>query len=447
MSLGRENKRAIGHSATYFLIGVAAVFPWVAIILYEHICAPLSTPAIQALAYVLGIYTLIALGLLWKKSHSQFNSLANLVRAIRHGDYTQRAHVSGGRDPVEMLKDEINLLADELQQNRLAQMEDVFLLHNLIDKLEIPVFVLDEKFRLTLANPAFGRLFEKPIADMIGAHVSDLCLRILPERGDESPHWLEFPRRASRYMIHRTEFRQAGRVRHLVLLTDLKNPLREEERTAWKRLIRVMGHELNNSLTPIISLSKSLKNRLPQSGMAEEKAGAFAEALDVVSSRAERLNHFIQDYSRLAKLPDPAREPVPLLALLQRVAKLEGPDLIDIIPGSDCVLNVDPAQVENMLINVVKNAIEATEPDKGKVSIGWKRESTEVTIWIDDCGAGLASNENLFVPFFSTKQGGSGIGLVLSREIAEANGGSIGLVNRPEGGCRATIVLPLIVSN
>jgi len=445
MTARLQKIRRFGHSALYFFIGSAAVLPWVAIVIYEHVFSPLSTPAIQAIVYVFGIYTAIMLALLWKKSHSQFNSLANLVRALRHGDYTQRAHVIGKSDSIEMLKDEINLLADELQQNRLSQMEDVFLLHNLIDKLEMPVFVLDENYMLTLANPAFGRLFDKPTSEMIGVHVSDLCLKVLLEKSGEATHWVDFPRRASRYMIHRTEFRQAGRVRYLVLLTDLKNPLREEERSAWKRLIRVMGHELNNSLTPIISLSQSLKSRVPQSGMAEDKSRAFDEALDVISSRADRLNHFMQDYSRLAKLPEPAREAVPLQPLLERVAKLEGASVVSLKPGPDCVLNVDSAQIENMFINVVKNAIEATE--QGKVTIGWKRESTEVTVWVDDYGQGLAGSENLFVPFFSTKQGGSGIGLVLSREIVEANGGSISLENRPEGGCRATIVLPLFVSN
>jgi two-component system, NtrC family, nitrogen regulation sensor histidine kinase NtrY len=441
-----EGKSRFGNSAQYFCIGVAATVPWIAIVIYEHVVSPLSTPAIQVFFYIFGIYTIFMLGILWKRSHEQFNSLANLVRALRHGDYTQRAKVMDKSDSIGMLNDEINLLADELQQNRLAQMEEVFLLHNLIDKLEMPVVVLDEDYKLSLANPSFGRLFDRPLNEMEGSLVSDLFLRVIVEKETESTHWINFPRRSSRYMIHRTEFRQAGRVSHLILLTDLKNPLREEERSAWKRLIRVMGHELNNSLTPIMSLSQSLKSRVPQSGMNEEKSHAFEEALEVISSRAERLNHFMQEYSRLAKLPEPSREAVSLMPLLQRVSRLEGA-CVHIDGGPDCVLNVDPAQIENMFINVVKNAVEASEQGKGNVAISWRRESTEVTVWVDDNGLGLAGSENLFVPFFSTKQGGSGIGLVLSREIVEANGGSITLANRQEGGCRATIVLPLCVSN
>jgi signal transduction histidine kinase len=207
-----------------------------------------------------------------------------------------------------------------------------------------------------------------------------------------------------------------------------------------------MGHELNNSLTPIISLSQSLKNRVPQSGMGEEQAKAFDEALEVIGSRAMHLNHFMQDYSRLAKLPEPRRESVPLTALVQRVVQLENSPRVCVDGDADCLLNVDPAQVENLLINIVKNAVDALDGEKGCVRLSWKRQATEVTVWVDDDGPGLVSRENLFVPFFSTKQGGSGIGLVLSREIAEANGGSVDLSNRTAGGCRATIVLPLVVS-
>jgi len=205
-----------------------------------------------------------------------------------------------------------------------------------------------------------------------------------------------------------------------------------------------MGHELNNSLTPVISLAESLSARLEKLGMEGEDKTDFAEALSVIESRAVHLNHFMQDYSRLAKLPEPRREAVPVADLAQRVAQLENDPRLEVAGGPDCVLNVDPAQVENLLINVLKNALEAAgEGGAGKVSIGWKRGATEAILWIDDNGPGLSGTENLFVPFYSTKREGSGIGLVLSREIAEANGGNLSLANRPEGGCRATVVLPL----
>jgi nitrogen fixation/metabolism regulation signal transduction histidine kinase len=317
-------------------------------------------------------------------------------------------------------------------------------LQNLIDKLDLAVAVFDGAGKLSMANPAFGRLQDRPISLLIGASPQELGLAGALKVETESAHWMDFPGRSSRFLVHRTEFRQGGQPRVMVLLSDLKNPLREEERTAWKRLIRVMGHELNNSLTPVISLAESLNARLEKLGMEGEDKTDFAEALSVIESRAVHLNHFMQDYSRLAKLPEPRREAVPVAELAQRVAQLENDARLEVTGGPDCVLNVDPAQVENLLINVLKNALEAAgETGAGKVSFGWRRVATEAILWIDDNGPGLSGTENLFVPFYSTKREGSGIGLVLSREIAEANGGNLTLANRPEGGCRATVVLPL----
>ena len=437
-----------GFAVRCFLLGVIAVLPWIGLSVYEYAFGALSQEGMQLFIYVFGLFTAFMLLLLWVKIGAQFNSLANMVRGIRHGDFTQRARSSGsGGDSVETLKDEVNLLADALQENRLAMMEEDFLLQRLIDKLEIAVLILDDNNMLSMANPAFERLLGKSVPEMMGQPVPEIGPGPRIGRDSESTRWINFPKCGSRYMIHRTEFRQGGRVHHLVLLTDLKNPLREEERNAWKRLIRVLGHELNNSLTPIISLTQSLKGRVSQSGMAEDKARSFGEALDVIASRAGHLNNFMLDYSRLAKLPEPSREPVLIDVLVNRVSGLEWGSRIHVEPGPECRMNVDPAQVEQLLINIVKNAVEASGPDGGAVAISWKRESAEVSIWVDDDGPGVADNENLFVPFFSTKKGGSGIGLVLCREIAEANGGSINLSNRHEGGCRATIVLPLSVSD
>ncbi len=435
----------MGFCNRVILLGLFFALPWIALSIGEHFlgCMP---PEIAGVVYfVLILYSILLALLIRMAARDPFMSLANLVQSLRGGDYSQRIITNGrGGDPVAMLEEEVNLLVDALRGNRLARMEDTFLLQNLIDKLDLAVAVFDGSGRLSMANPAFGRLQDRPISLLVGTSPQELGLAGALKVETESAHWMDFPGRSSRFLVHRTEFRQGGQPRVMILLSDLKNPLREEERTAWKRLIRVMGHELNNSLTPVISLAESLSARLEKLGMEGEDKTDFAEALSVIESRAVHLNHFMQDYSRLAKLPEPRREAVPVADLAQRVAQLENDPRLEVAGGPDCVLNVDPAQVENLLINVLKNALEAAgEGGAGKVSIGWKRGATEAILWIDDNGPGLSGTENLFVPFYSTKREGSGIGLVLSREIAEANGGNLSLANRPEGGCRATVVLPL----
>jgi len=439
MSPVRHNR----FSLKIFLLGMTLALPWMALSIYEHIFEPVSAPLANVLFFLFFIYSLIVLGSLWKITHSTFYSLANLVRSIRNGDYSQRAANTSLNDPLGSLKEEINQLADALQQNRLTTLENDFLVQHLIDKLEIGVLILDEAHVLAMANPAFSRLYEKPISELAGKTPDELGLKDALSGNSGPTHWINFPKRSSRYLVHHTEFRQDGRARTLFLFTDLKNPLREEERTAWRRLIRVMGHELNNSLTPIISLTSSLKTRIPASGMDEANAADYAEALDIVTSRATHLSNFVQSYSRLAKLPEPKRESIPLSKLFGRVANLENNLRIVVAKDPECFIYADPAQVENLFINLIKNAIEAMGEDPGGIHIGWKRLATEVSIWVDDEGPGLAGMENLFVPFYSTKPNGNGIGLIFCREIAEANGGSIELLNRPEGGCRALIVLPL----
>jgi two-component system, NtrC family, nitrogen regulation sensor histidine kinase NtrY len=435
--------RRTGFAIKVFLLGMTLAAPWMAFSIYEHVAKPVSGPLANVLFFLFAIYSLVVLGILWKMTHDTFFTLANLVRAIRNGDYSQRAAESSPGDPLGALKDEINQLADALQQNRLATTENDFLIQNLIDKLEMAVLILDEGHTLAMANPAFSRLYDKPLSELMGLTPDELGLKDTLAGENGPTHWINFPSRGSRYLLHNTEFRQNGRARTLYLFTDLKNPLREEERTAWKRLIRVMGHELNNSLTPIISLTNSLKNRIPASGMNAESAADYGEALDIVSSRATHLSNFVQSYSQLAKLPEPKRESVPLGKLVSRVANLENNSRIVVADDAECSIYADPAQIENLFINVIKNAMEAMGEGQGKVRIGWKRQATEVSVWVDDEGPGLAGTENLFVPFFSTKQNGNGIGLIFCREIAEANGGSIELANRAEGGCRALIVLPL----
>jgi two-component system, NtrC family, nitrogen regulation sensor histidine kinase NtrY len=248
----------------------------------------------------------------------------------------------------------------------------------------------------------------------------------------------------ARWGVSRSTFREGGLPHQLVVVTDLTRPLREEELKAWQRLVRVLGHELNNSLTPIKSIAGSLENILTRQPRPEDWEDDTRRGLAVIAARSEALSRFMSAYATLAKLPRPTVGDVGVAELVRRVARLETRVDPEVVPGPDLTIQADPDQLEQLLINVIRNAADASLETGGAVRVGWERQDARLTVWVRDQGQGLANTSNLFVPFFTTKPNGSGIGLVLSRQIAEAHGGTLTLQDSPEGrGCEARLVLPL----
>jgi nitrogen fixation/metabolism regulation signal transduction histidine kinase len=238
--------------------------------------------------------------------------------------------------------------------------------------------------------------------------------------------------------------------------------LREEERRAWQRLIRVMGHELNNSLAPIKSIAGSLSARLSAMNLDAEQRQDFVSGLGVIETRAASLNRFLQAYRQLAQMPPPVLQQCSISALVKRVAGLETRVGVTVVPGPDVTLMVDPDQLEQMFINLLRNAVEAVmEPSvsaettngskssargdsEPQVLFTWKLTEENVILTIEDSGPGLMNPSNVFVPFYTTKPGGSGIGLLVSRQVSEAHGGSLELANRSgRRGCAVKVTLPL----
>jgi signal transduction histidine kinase len=263
---------------------------------------------------------------------------------------------------------------------------------------------------------------------------------------------LSFPGGSGRWGMRRGSFRQAGLPHHLVVLSDLSRALRDEERQAWQRLIRVMGHELNNSLAPIQSVAQSLESALQsitsepesQTGPAAALVDDMRQGFGIIRSRTEALGRFMAAYSKLARLPSPKLAPVDVRGWISRVAKLETRVKLKVEEGPEVVISGDADQLEQLLINLVHNAADAVQENGGKASIGWSRQDSYLNVWVADEGPGISNTANLFVPFFTTKQGGTGIGLVLSRQIAEAHGGTLTLENRRDvTGCEARLRLPL----
>ena len=370
-------------------------------------------------------------------------TVSNVLGALREDDFSIRAREAAADDALGHLVTEVNTLADTLRTQRLGAQEATALLRAVMAEMDVGIFAFDAQQQLVLVNRYGERLLAQPAGELLHRRADDLGLHE-PLQSTASLTDLTFPGGAGRFEIRRTTFWQGGVPHELLVLSDLSQPLREQERDAWKRLIRVIGHELNNSLAPIKSIAGSLESLLGRTPPPSDWRDDMQRGLAVIASRADALSRFTASYARLARLPPPARKPVDFGALMQRVAALEARLTVSLADGPALIVNADPDQLEQLLINVMRNAADAALEAHGGVCAGWSGANQTLEAWIEDEGPGLQNTANLFVPFFTTKPGGTGIGLVLSRQIAEGHGGTLLVENRTDRrGARAVLRLPL----
>ena len=374
-------------------------------------------------------------------------TLSNILAAVREGDYSIRGRHATSGDALGEVMLEVNDLGQTLREQRLGALEATTLLRTVMAEIDVAVFAFDGKERLRLVNRAGERLLAQPAKRLLGRTSSELGLAACLTREDgDGGHTMQmiFPGGFGRWDIRRSTFREGGAQHQLLVLTDLSQTLREEERSAWQRLLRVLGHELNNSLAPIKSVAGSLADLLSRHPRPADWDDDMQRGLEVISSRADSLARFVESYSKLARLPQPRFEPLNIGSLVRRVASLETRLPVNVLPGPELMVKGDDVQLEQLLINLVRNAVDASMETKGGVGVGWSHNNGQVEVCISDEGPGLANTANLFVPFFTTKAKGSGIGLVLSRQIAEAHGGTLTLENRQgQRGCEALLRLPI----
>lgn len=374
-------------------------------------------------------------------------TLSNLLGALREGDYSLRIKGARTDDAMGELIWEANALAGFLREQRLGALEATALLRKVLAQIDVAMFGFDGDSRLHFVNDSGKRLLGRTDEELLGYRAEELglaeCL------AGETPRVIDvsFPGGSGRWELRRGSYREKGVSHSLIFLSDLTRTLHEEERRAWKRLIRTVRHEVNNSLTPIQSVADSLRVLIGRKPLADDWQEDLKGGLELISERAEALDRFIGAYSRLMHLPQPSFAEVDVALLLRRVAGLETRMTVTILPGQDVQVRGDRDQLEQLLINVISNAVEASlqsHPEgDGQVAIGWRADDDGVEIHIDDDGPGLSEDVDVFVPFYTTKDHGSGIGLTLSRQIAEAHNGSLTLENRRNtAGCRATLRLP-----
>ncbi len=370
-------------------------------------------------------------------------TLSNVQAALREGDFSMRVRGASHEDALGELMAEMNLLSDTLREQRLGAMEASALLGTVMAEIDVAIFAFDLDHRLRLVNRAGERLLAQNAERLLGKNAAELGLEECLQ--GEAAQTLEhsFPGRSGRWGVRRSTFRQGGVAHQLLVISDLSRALREEERQAWQRLVRVLGHELNNSLAPVCSIAQSLEMMLKRHPRAADWEDDLRRGLRVIAERSEALSRFMKDYARLARLPKPQLRVVELEPVVRGAAALESRLEVEVLPSPRLRINMDADQVQQALINLIRNAADAALETGGGVRVGWSANPQGVDIFVRDDGPGISNPANLFVPFFTTKQGGSGIGLVLSRQVAEAHGGNLTLANRADArGGEAHLHLP-----
>ena len=371
-------------------------------------------------------------------------TLSNLLSGLREGDYSVRGAGANEHDALGIAVAEINTLGATLQAQRLGAMEATALLRTVIAEIESAIFAFDADGKLRLVNREGERLLDQPKERLLGRGADTLGLGVYLR--DDAPRTLDLSKngRIARWEVRRREFRQDGLPHQLLVLTDVSHVLREEERLAWQRIVRVLSHEINNSLAPIKSIARSLQRVLKREPRAPDWEQEALHGLDVIEGRSGSLSRFLQAYARLAQLPKPVRRPVEVEQWVRRVVELEERMVVLVCPGPPTMVLADRDQLDQLLINLVRNAVDSATDTGGGVRVSWASDDASVVVSVEDEGPGLSDTVNLFVPFFTTKPQGTGIGLALSRQIAEAHGGVLTLENREDRpGARARLRLPL----
>jgi nitrogen fixation/metabolism regulation signal transduction histidine kinase len=425
------------------LLALAGGLPALLVALYFLREAPIADSVHRLVVVVLfGVWIGFAIAV-HRATVEPLRSISNLLEALRGGDYAIRGRYAKKGDALGDVVLEANRLGATLRAQRFEALEASALLHKVLAEVDVAVVAFDGDDRIRLVNRAAGELLRRHPDALMGLTATETGLEGLVEGPAVSAESHIFPGRGGRWQVMRETFREGGRQFRLLVITDLSQALREEERRAWRRLIRVIWHELNNSLTPIKSVIETSRDALAAGTPDPAERQELAHNLALVAERAESLRRFLSRYSELARMPEPTIVACDVPALLRQVAAVQPAGRVRVSAGEGLHLRGDPDQLQQALINLVRNAVEAMGDAPEPVELRALRGRDAIVFEVEDSGTGVANPDNLFVPFFTTKPGGSGIGLVLARQVAEAHGGSLSLQNRRHrSGCIAQLTVP-----
>ncbi len=436
-------KRRLSYEMRLMLMTFLAGFPGSGMALYLLWTSAFSMKVIWTLSLFIVVCWLMLTYMVREQVTHSWHIVSNTLMAFREGDFSLRLAKPGRQGSYGKVIEEANRLGDVLREQRLEVKEAAALLQKVMAEVDVAVFAFDAEERLRLINRAGELLLGESASRMLGCHASKLQLDACLQAESGSVQELTLPGGRGQWGIRRGRFRQGGVSHQFLVLADLNRALHNEEREAWKRLVRVLGHEIRNSLTPIKSAAGTLQSITRQEPLPADWREDTQKVLSLIQSRSDALNRFITAYARLATLPPPTLKNIGLHDLVARVASLETRCEITCVHGPALNVHADPDQAEQALINITRNAADAIFQEGGCVEIGWRKVRECVEIFVRDDGPGVSNPANLFVPFFTTKPNGTGIGLVLSRQIAEAHGGSLSLTNREPRGCEAQFRIPL----
>ena len=423
-----------------------ASLPLLLLLLWMMVLANISIWLILLTGLFGSLMILYASYSIYQKISYQFRSISNLLEALIQGDYALRARSDQSGGALDELVSAMNDLAQGMSQQRWESVESQLLLRTIIEHIDVAIIALTQNNQIRFSNPAADHLLQLHNTSSNQQLLQQLAFVQELTSGCHQLVELSLGYQQGRFNVYIEEFRDAGKQHKLLFITDMRSLLRTEERKAWQDLIRVISHEINNSLSPIASISQTLKRLIERDARGETLAEDLREGLHIISERAIGLSQFVESYKQLAKLPEPQIQPLAIRPLVEKIVALFNHTAIEIETEINFTLQLDPIQFEQVLINLIKNAVEATALTNPSsiIKIRWAVSHQFFKLDICDQGTGISNSNNLFVPFYSTKKQGSGIGLVLSRQIIEAHNGRLTLSNQDSGGCCASIELPVL---
>jgi two-component system nitrogen regulation sensor histidine kinase NtrY len=404
------------------------------------------------IAFILIVLSLIAVFIVvisQQRSQQQIRTLGNILESMIEGDYSLRGREQDNKAFQELLI-LVNNLADTLALSKIEAKESRQLLERIMQQMDAMVLAVNEQGRIVMANDSAQKLLQIDMSQQ--AHLLFTSLAIGKIISEAQSGIIDFEQLQLRgeHFLFKEYFLSEGKQHQLFLITSAQRLLLEKERKSWQSLLRVLSHEMNNSLTPISSISQSMRTKLQDENKALNR-DSLLTGIDIINERACSLSSFIASYSQLSHLPDPNKSTFILQGFINNCAVLFSdcsilfPD--EYIELDNVSINVDKAQLEQVFINLFKNAKEAmegvNESEDKVIEVFCTTNDKYFHIHICDSGHGIANKDNLFVPFYSTKPKGSGIGLTLCKQILFNHGGLLTLTNRKDTrGAEAVISLP-----